>query len=191
MEWAPQEECLYYVLNGTLRAENRQNLKPWFLYLKLVLTALGRLPSKHRFVYRGVKCDLRQDYSKGETIIWWGFSSCTSTMDILQNEQFLGKTGPRTIFTIECESGKDIRKHSYFQNEDEILLPAARQFEVVSCLDQGGGLYMIQLKETEPPYPLIELVPQQVISVQAIQTPFNNMTISNQPTPMKGMITKS
>ncbi|CAF1172183.1 unnamed protein product [Rotaria sordida] len=106
-------------------------------------------------------------------------------MDILQNEQFLGKTGPRTIFTIECESGKGIRKHSYFQNEDEILLPAARQFEVVSCLDQGGGLYMIQLKETEPPYPLIELVPQQVISVQAIQTPFNNMTISNQPTPMK------
>ncbi|CAF2095554.1 unnamed protein product, partial [Rotaria magnacalcarata] len=46
------------------------------------------------------------------------------------------------------------------QAEDEILLPAARQFIVESCLDQGKDLYMIQLKEIQPQYPLIELVPQ-------------------------------
>jgi len=158
MEWQPHEECLYVVLNATLRSENRKKLVPWFLFLKLILTAFARLPSKHCFVYRGIRRDVSKDYPKGETVIWWGFSSCTTTMDVLKNDQFFGSTGTRTFITIECTSGKDIRNHSYFQSEDEILLPPGRQFEVISCLKQSGGLHMIQLKETEPPYPLLEPV---------------------------------
>ena len=164
MEWEPQEECLYFVLNATLRSENRKQLIPWFLYLKLVLTAFARLPSSHRFVYRGVKRDMRKDYPTGATIIWWGFSSCTSNMAVLNNEQFLGSTGTRTLFTIECTTGKDIQKHSNFQTEDEILLLPGRQFKVVSCLNQSGGLYMIQLQEIEPPYPLLEPVSKVIQS---------------------------
>ncbi|CAF4900171.1 unnamed protein product, partial [Rotaria socialis] len=48
------------------------------------------------------------------------------------------------MFTIECESGKDIRNHSFFPSEDEILLLAATQFKVIGCLDQGD-LHVIQL----------------------------------------------
>lgn len=55
MEWEPQEQCLYFVLNATLRSEDRGKLKPWFSYLKLIFTSLSRLPSSSRFVYRGVK----------------------------------------------------------------------------------------------------------------------------------------
>ncbi|CAF3234234.1 unnamed protein product, partial [Rotaria sp. Silwood2] len=159
MEWQPQEKCLYYVLNQTLRNENREKVIPWFLFLRLILTALAQLPSKVSFVYRGIKRDMRKEYPEEKTFVWWGFSSCTTKMKVLQNEQFLGTTGPRTFFTIECYSGKDIRKYSSFQAEDEILLPAARQFKVESCLSQGKDLYMIQLKEIQPPFPLIELVP--------------------------------
>ncbi|CAF3428700.1 unnamed protein product [Rotaria socialis] len=160
MEWQPQDECLYHVLNKTLRNGNRQKLTPWFLFLKLILTALAHLPSMARTVYRGVKKDMRDEYPEGKTLVWWGFSSCTSKLNVLKNEQFLGETGPRTFFTIECDSGKDIRKYSCYQAEDEILLPAARQFKVVSCLSQGKNFYMIQLKEIQPPFPLIELAPQ-------------------------------
>lgn len=160
MEWSPQDKCLYFVLNKTLRDENRQKLKPWFRYLKLFLTALSRLPSTHCTVYRGVKADLRHEYQRGQTVIWWGFSSCTVTMDVLSNEQFLGSTGTRTLFAIECDSGKDIRQHSVFQNEDEILLPPARQFQVVACLPQGNDLCIIQLKEIGSPINLVELVPE-------------------------------
>jgi hypothetical protein len=156
MEWEPQEECLYYVLNATLRSENRKQLVPWFLFLKLLLTAFARLPTLNRFVYRGIKRDMRKDYPKGATVIWWGFSSCTSTMDVLENEQFLGSEGTRTFFTIECTSGIDIREHSFFKKEDEILLPPGRQFTVVSCLNQPGGLHIIQLKEIQPPYPFLK-----------------------------------
>ncbi|CAF4562607.1 unnamed protein product, partial [Rotaria sp. Silwood2] len=159
MEWEPNEECLYFALNATLRAEDRRKLKPWFSYLKLVLTALAQLPGKRQTVYRGVKMDLSKQYPLGKTFVWWGFSSCASKMGVLENEQFLGKSGNRTMFTIDSESGRDIRRHSYFQSEDEILLLPARQFEVVSSLQPASGLHMIQLTETASPISLLQLVP--------------------------------
>ena len=162
MQWDPEEKCLFVVLNRTLRDENRGQLKPWFRYLKLLLTALGRLPSSTPIVYRGVKRDLKQEYQKGKTVVWWGFSSCTRTMDVLKNDLFLGAKGPRTLFTIECASGRDIEKHSAFSFEDETLLPPARQFQVVSCLPQGDDLYLVHLRETPSPVRLVELVPDLV-----------------------------
>jgi hypothetical protein len=44
MEWKISENSLYAVLNRTLRATDRRNLKPWFRYLKLFLTAFYKLP---------------------------------------------------------------------------------------------------------------------------------------------------
>ena len=46
LESNPHEQSLYVILNATLRSEQRQKLKPWFLYLRLILTALTRLPSE-------------------------------------------------------------------------------------------------------------------------------------------------
>jgi hypothetical protein len=77
-------------------------------------------------------------------------------MDVLSNEDFMGPSGNRTLFAIECESGKDIEEYSYFKKESEVLLPAAREFQVQSVVPQAGGLSIIQLKETEPKYPLLE-----------------------------------
>ncbi|CAF4171829.1 unnamed protein product [Rotaria socialis] len=56
---------------------------------------------------------------------------------------------------IEWDNGKDIRTYSCFQ--------AARQFKVVACLSQGKDLYMIQLREIQTQYPLIELVPKKIM----------------------------
>ncbi|CAF3442033.1 unnamed protein product [Rotaria sp. Silwood1] len=157
-ESIPHKNSLYAILNETLRSEQRQKLIPWFLYLRLVLTALARLPSERHFVNRGVREDLRAAYPIGSTFIWWGFSSCTSSIKVLESEVFFGKTGTRTLFQIDCYTGKDIKNHSFIQQEDEILLLPARQFVVKSCLDSDDGLHIIQIKETEPSYPLIEPV---------------------------------
>jgi hypothetical protein len=158
LESMPHENSLYVILNNTLRSADRQKLVPWFRYLRLVLTALERLPSERRFVVRGIRNDLRAEYPEGHTFVWWGFSSCTSSVKVLECELFFGKKGTRTLFQIDCETGKDIKKHSFIQKEDEILLLPARQFQVTSCLDSGNGLHIIQLKETQPPFPLLEPV---------------------------------
>ena len=158
LEWSPREESFYHILNHFLRAADRDKLKPWFSYLKLLIYSLSKLPSTRRVVYRGVKEDLHASYPKDSTCVWWGFSSCTASIGVLQKEQFLGKAGTRTMFNIECHSGKDIRRHSFFSNEHEVLLLAARQFKVVDSLDSGNGLYIIQLREIDPPFPLLEPV---------------------------------
>jgi hypothetical protein len=149
LEWSPRETSFYVILNNVLRSENEEKLKPWKLYLKLFLTALDKLPPLSQTIYRGVKMDLSAQYPQGKTFVWWGFSSCTTSIQVLQSEQFLGKTGTRTLFTIDCGSGKDIREHSLFPTEDEVLLIAATKFQVVSCLDSGNNLFIIQLKEIE------------------------------------------
>ncbi|CAF3331736.1 unnamed protein product [Rotaria socialis] len=157
-ESMPHEDSLYVKLNNSLRSEQRKNLVPWFLYLKLVLTALARLPPECSTILRGVKEDLSAEYSKGKTFIWWGFSSCTSSIEVLEDEQFFGQTGNRTLFQIHSTTAKDIKKHSFVPREDEVLLLPARQFQVTSCLDSGNGLHIIQIKELKPPYDLVEAV---------------------------------
>jgi hypothetical protein len=109
-------------------------------------------------VYRGVKLDLHEKYPKGKVINWSAFSSCTTSIGVLKEDIFLGKAGERTMFTIECQSGKDIREHSCFPLEDEMLLPAASRFKVIDCLDHGNGFHMIQLEEIKPLHPLLELL---------------------------------
>jgi hypothetical protein len=70
--------------------------------------------------------DLSSEYPINKIFVWWGFSSCTTSVKVLENEQFLGKTGTRTLFAIECDDAKDMRQHSMFSIQDEILLVAAR-----------------------------------------------------------------
>lgn len=158
MEWLPREECLYFILNNVLRSEDRGKLQPWLPYLKIFLRGLARLPSKHRFVFRGIKMDLSKKYNPGKSVVWWGFSSCTSTVQVLQNEDFLGENGDRTMFNIECVSGKDISRHSYFSLEEEILLLPGTQFEVVGSLKTGPDIHVIQLKEVQSAIVLLEPV---------------------------------
>ena len=155
LEWSIHEESFYYIFNRTLRSANRQELKPWFRFLKLFIVALLRLPFIQAHIYRGIKANLAKEYPTGSDFVWWAFSSCTKTIEVLEAPTFLGRHGERTIFNIHCSSGIDIREHSFHQNENEILLLAARQFQVDSCADFGHGLHMIQVKEMPSPFPLL------------------------------------
>jgi hypothetical protein len=158
MRWQPFDQCLSVILNTTLKSTDRQKLKPWFLYLKLLLTALCRLPSVHRTVYHGIKSDVREKYPKGQKIIWWDFSLCTNSIDILQSDKYLGKNDPRTIITIECHSSKDIHKHLFHSSTDMVLLLPGTQFKVIECRKQKSNLRSIQLKEVQTPLMLLQSV---------------------------------
>jgi hypothetical protein len=176
MEWEPREQCLYYVLNATLRTENRQKLTPWLLYLKLILTALDKLPSEKQTIWRGVKCNLNQEYEIKQRYVWWSLSSCTASISILESNQFLGREGPRTLFNIECQSGKMIKSHSCIHMEDEFLLPPAVQIEVVSKLDPGDGLTIIHVKQVQAPFSLIESPSTNLVT---LDENLSNRQISN------------
>lgn len=160
LEWQSTDESLHTILNGTLQKQDRKLLKPWFLYLRLIATALSKIPSISSVitVYRGVKLDLSASHHEGNEVVWRGFSSCTKSPHVLNSERFLGENGTRTKFIIKCFSGKNIQKYSYYSSEHEVLLPPDLRFRVDRNDNHGNGLHVIHLTEIGSQHQLIRNV---------------------------------
>ena len=175
MEWTPFREAVYYLLNTNLRDKNRGALKPWFPYLKLLITALQRIPRPEgrMEVYRGLCFETLNDknhYKIDEEIIWWGFSSCSTDRLIAQKGQFVGEEGLRTLFVINCFNGIDIQNHSHFKREKEVLLLPATTVKVTKIEENADGLCIIHLKE----------IPSLPGLLEKIQTPVQKNPKINQ-----------
>lgn len=157
MEWTEAKYSLYRLLNKALKEPNRTVLQPWHKYLKLFLTALIKIPCAHpQTIWRGVHHNVSKEYPRGIEITWWHFASCTTTLTVLENEAYLGSCGERTLFSIEVFNGRNIRYHSHFGDEDEMLILPGTQMEVLSQLQPASDLNIIHLKQKMPDQMLIE-----------------------------------
>ena len=147
------ESKLYPKLNGYLRDRDRRNLLPYFPYLRLLLDARRKMPRYVGTVWRGVQgVDLTAKFPRGMDIYWWAFSSTTKNLSTLENQQFLGTSGVRTIFNIQVKRGIDISRYSMFQgqqSEAEVLLFPGTALRVVDSMAMGAGLFMVHLEEIE------------------------------------------
>jgi hypothetical protein len=151
MEGPNDNDTFHTILNKKLRSKKRHELKPWYSYLKLFLTALYKLPSLKATIWRGVRGDISDLYQND--FIWWGVSSCTEAMGVAEN--FVGRSGVRTLFMIECINGKSIKSHSMYPDESEILLIPATYLRVIDKCRPADDLHIIRLREETPPHSLI------------------------------------
>jgi hypothetical protein len=140
---------LYRVMNFALRENILSRLKSWFLYLKLIHTALNKLPSQQVQVWRGFAKDVSASYRKGMRIVWSSMSSCSNDADVVKN--FLDKKAHSTLFLIECKNGKSIAKYSYFPSENEVILMPGAQLKVVNNSFEFNGLHLVHLAELPNP----------------------------------------
>jgi len=140
-----QATRIYTTMNAALRARLRSKFKRYFPYLRLFLDAGHKLTPISTTVFRAVKRDLSDMYPEGDEGIWWAATSTTLTAQVL--EDFMGKPGKRTLFTIRCRSAVDISAFSATGTENERLILPGFAYVVVSKADLGNGLTMIQLKE--------------------------------------------
>jgi hypothetical protein len=158
MEWTGKQRSLYSMLNRTLKYDPRDNLRPYFKYLKLFLTALAKLPCvPQSTVWRGVTKDMSAQLPPGTPVIWWAFSSCTTSLPVLENKMYLGTMGNRTLFSVEAINGRTIRAHSHFVTEDEILLLPGTQMVVQSQFSPADNLHIVHLRQIVPTDVLLEL----------------------------------
>ncbi|CAF4914368.1 unnamed protein product, partial [Rotaria sp. Silwood1] len=157
LEWETPHKSLYSMLNYTLKSSNREELRPYFKYMKLFLTALVKIPCEPiTTVWRGVKKDLSAELQPGTPLTWWSFSSCTKSLTVLENNMYLGTVGERTLFSVEAINGRIISDHSHFATEDEVLLLPGTHMVVVSHLVPSPNLYIIHLKQVIPEETLLE-----------------------------------
>jgi hypothetical protein len=95
-----------------------------------------------------VNGNISSNFVKDKQITWWGFSSCTQSLEVLSREEFLGKSGPRTLFYIECITGKSIQNYSYSSTDDEeVLLLPGTKFLVTDKQRANRGLIIVHLRE--------------------------------------------
>lgn len=139
-----QTTSSFCTFNAALRADNRQALRPWLRYIKLLMTAIGKLPSIQATVWRGINCDATPDFLDNDTFTWWGITSCSRGLEIVQ--RFVGDSG--TLFNIETIDGKDISMFSANEDEKEIVLMPATRLRVKS---KSGNflerLFIVHLEE--------------------------------------------
>ena len=72
---------------------------------------------------------------------------------MLRKPEFLGATGPRTLFAIKCSSGRNIARYSSYVNEKEILLLSGTCLRVENSMVVPGsdGLAIINMEEVKLP----------------------------------------
>lgn len=143
----PMKNSIYLSLNNALRSEEPSRIRPWDLYMRLLVDAIVRLPDVEMNIFRGVRGIFNDVYVRGRMVKWWAFTSCTEKAETLRNEQFLGIEGDRTLFEIHCTTGKNISNHSFLDLENEVILLPARKFEVLGSVSYPGNLHIVQLQE--------------------------------------------
>jgi hypothetical protein len=146
------ESAFYRRLNAALREPDRERAKPYFGYLRLLLSALPKLKGYAGSLWRGVATDLRGHYPKDRTVTWWGVSSCTAKRSVATS--FIGSTGRRTLFEVIPVRAAGIRRFSAFTGEDEYLLLPGVQLRVTGVQAEKSGLCTITLAEL-PSEPLV------------------------------------
>ncbi|CAF4495439.1 unnamed protein product [Rotaria sp. Silwood2] len=100
----------YTKLNTMLRLEDRNQIKPYFSYLKLMMKGLSKLPPIRSTIWRVVSEDLHEKYTIGKKITWWAFSSCTSSVDIF-NIPKNASWAPKPIIVAGGEEEGNSEKH--------------------------------------------------------------------------------
>ncbi|MEV0460064.1 ADP-ribosyltransferase domain-containing protein [Catellatospora methionotrophica] len=139
------ESAFYRQLNATLRHPDRTRIEPYLPYLRLLFSAVSRLPARTEPLWRGVALDLRAQYPVGQTVTWWGVSSCTSKLGVAR--AFLGGRGKRTIFEVTPVRAVGIRSFSAFTGEEEYILAPGTQLTVTDVQTDRGGLCTVRLTE--------------------------------------------
>ena len=90
-------------------------------------------------------------------------------------EEFVGRTGKRTLFNIECTNGKVIKAHSYNSTENEIILMPGTYFRVIGKCSPAEDLHIIHLRETSPPFETI--TPPFDLSPRSVELPLKIQSV--------------
>ncbi|MFB7241800.1 ADP-ribosyltransferase domain-containing protein [Streptomyces populi] len=147
------ESAFYREINSVLRSPDRTRVTPYLPYLRLLFSAVSKLPAYTQPLWRGVSLDLRAQYPVGRTVTWWGVSSCTSELKVAR--AFLGSRGKRTLFEVTPARAVGIKSFSAFTGEEEYILTPGTQLKVTEVKSEPRGLCTVRLSEVTDTAPVV------------------------------------
>lgn len=141
MEWGNQS--VYRMVNEALRTKELNIIKPWFQYVKLFITAILKLPAYTGNAWRGENHSITQRFQKNHKCIWWTITSCSLTLDIM--DEFIGDQG--TFLAIEVKNARSIIGYSYHPQEEEVILLPGTSLQVLNTpFNDCSNMCVVSLK---------------------------------------------
>jgi hypothetical protein len=115
--------CKFYQrLNVALRSRIRDNAKPYFGYLRMLVEALRLLPIHKDLVYRGVSgIDLIDKFPIGKPVRVWEVQSVSKKKHVAEGFASYGNKPQQTFFVIETSSVAVLGSLSLYPAEEECL----------------------------------------------------------------------
>jgi hypothetical protein len=112
----------YQRLNVALRSRIRDNAKPYFGYLRMLVEALRELPSHKGLVHRGVAgIDLTDRFPIGKPVRVWEVLSVSKQRRVAEGFASFGNKPHQTLFVIETGGVAVLGSLSLFPTEEECL----------------------------------------------------------------------
>ena len=183
-EEAPSNiESPYRVLNNSLTVSRRSaSIKKVRGFLFLLLQALRKLPRftpESHALYRGIsvyiqtefdpKFPKRLPYGAGNTKTWWGLTSTTTSLEVIQ---LFIKEDKGTLFVLSGSAwGYDLSLFSNFPDELEVLLEPERKLNIKN-VSAKGSLITVNAEIQNSPLILENLikVPKVVKQIKEIKS---------------------
>ena len=174
-----------HTLDAMMRANDNEDVAPFFPYLRLVLSALMKLPDHTGSVFcvmEGGRGDSEHDYEVG-TEFYWPHVARGHTALLHAAEGMLSggasrrsrSRSPPTLFCVEGGTARDVRAYSsLYANEEIIVLLPGAQFSVQSHVAMAhvapAGLTLITVRELSAnAVPLFRLAtPEPLLSPQSL-----------------------
>jgi hypothetical protein len=164
------ESDLFKEMNRRLRSSDRLLVKPFFLYLRLLFSGVGKLPAVNNIVWRGLELNplklvmtpdavvasLVSAKDEQEELFWW--SATSTSVDLKTALLFSGGKKcphPRVVFKIRCLRGARIEGFSAIKSEAEILLLPGTCLQVKAVNEIVGQVWIVEADEVIPPVQLV------------------------------------
>jgi hypothetical protein len=153
----------YSTLNAILRESDIILLWPFVDIIWLILLGLSKCPvyTDRDTVYRGVKKDLSATLQKNASVTWYAFTSCSTELGTLQDDQFMGNglANPEhrsnVAICMTTTRARNIAPLSSHPEEKEVLFPPNTKFTVISSAYLGNNLTQYLLREEPPEDPIL------------------------------------
>ena len=173
-----------HTLDAMMRANDNKDVEPFFPYLRLVLSALMKLPDYAKSVFcvmEGGRGASERDYEVG-TEFYWPHVARGHTELLHAVEAVLGASRrsrsrgpPPMLFCVEGGTARDVRAYSsLYDNEEIIVLLPGAQFAVSSRIAMApvapAGITLITVRELSAnAVPLFRLaIPKPLLSPQSL-----------------------
>jgi len=126
MKW--ETRCVHNQLHRALSSGDRSQVKPWFMYLKLLKSALDKLPTASTGVWQGTSFDdsLNDKFSSKSASLYTSLGSCSPSEEEVQ--KYLQKrSGPKRMFIrYESVNGKLVTGYTASKSNEIIIWPGMK-----------------------------------------------------------------